>query len=98
MKLSQKAKLVIESITIPNVLSQSFLQSKNVNNIVLKLMNIPNNNIWDSSGKGKGSSIIFSSPVLLNTQGYGITYSATNLPVKPVAPQRIISNSRFIIL
>jgi len=80
LKLTQKAKLVIESITIPNVLSQSFLQSKNVNNVVLKLMNIPNNNIWDSSGKGKGSSIIFSSPVFLNTQGYGVNYGATINP------------------
>ena len=95
LKLSQKAKLVIESITIPNVLSQSFLQSKNVNNIVLKLMNIPNNNVWDSSGKGKGSSIIFSSPVLLNTQGYGTTYSATNLPenITPAIKPRLNSDN-----
>ncbi len=34
LKLTSKAKLVIEIISIPNVLSQSFLQSKNVNNIV----------------------------------------------------------------
>jgi len=80
LKLTPKAKLVIESITIPNVLSQSFLQSKTANNVVLKLMNISNHNIWDSSGKGKGSSVIFSAPILLNTQGFGVSLAATAEP------------------
>jgi len=85
LKLTKKAKLVIESITLPNVLSESFLQSKNINNIVLRMKNIPNHHIYDSSTKGKGSSVIFSSPVLLNTQGFGVVHNAA-LPDE-VAPQ-----------
>jgi len=76
LKLSQRAKIVIESICIPNVMSESFIQSKCVNNIVLKMKGINNTCIWDSSTKGKGSSIIFSSPILLNSQGYGTTSGA----------------------
>lgn len=80
LNLSNKAKLVIESVCLPNVLSQSFLQSKNINNITLRMMGISNNNHYDSSTKGKGSTIIFSCPVMLNTQGYGVGYSSTILP------------------
>jgi hypothetical protein len=88
LKLSQKAKIVIESICIPNVMSESFIQSKCVNNIILKMKGINNTCIWDSSTKGKGSSIIFSSPILLNSQGYGTTYGTpepdlTSLAQKP---------------
>ena len=75
LKLSSKAKIVIESICIPNIMSDTFLQSKSINNIILKMKGINNTCIWDSSKKGKGSSIIFTSPILLNTQGYGVAYT-----------------------
>lgn len=78
LDISQKARLVIESICIPNVISQSYLQSKAVNNIVLRMLNIPNHNLFDSSSKGRNSSIIFTAPVLLNTQGYGSTFNSGN--------------------
>lgn len=78
MSLSTKAKLVIESVCLPNVISQSYLQSKAVNNVILRLLNIPNNNIFDSSSKGRNGSIIFSTPILLNTQGFGTTYNSGN--------------------
>jgi len=76
LKLSSKSKIVIESICIPNVMSESFIQSKCVNNIILKMKGINNTCIWDSSTKGKGGSIIFTTPILLNSQGYGITSGA----------------------
>ena len=66
---------MIESICIPNVMSESFIQSKCVNNIILKMKGVNNNCIWDSSTKGKGSSIIFSTPILLNSQGWGATHA-----------------------
>lgn len=78
ISLSKNSKLIIESITIPNVINDLYLQSKCVNNVVLKLKGISNHNIWDSSTKGKGASIIFSCPLLLNTQGFGRTYDATS--------------------
>jgi len=80
LKLTTKAKLVIESICIPNVISKSFLQSKCVNNIMIKMLNIPNNLSWDSSSKGKGGIIIFTAPVKLNTQGFGIDYDSASAP------------------
>jgi len=80
LKLSSKSKIVIESICIPNVMSESFIQSKCVNNIVLKMKGINNTCIWDSSTKGKGGSIIFTTPILLNTQAVGTAGSAGTQP------------------
>jgi len=77
LKLSQNARLVIESITIPNVINDLYLQSKCVNNVVLRLKGISNHNLWDSSSQGKGNSIIFTCPILLNTQGFGRTLDTT---------------------
>ena len=37
INLSNKAKIIIESVTIPNILSHTFKQSKCVNNIKLRL-------------------------------------------------------------
>lgn len=78
LNLSTKSKLVIESVCIPNVISQSYLQSKAINTIILRLLNIPNHNIFDSSSKGRNGSVIFSVPVLLNTQGFGTSYNGGN--------------------
>ena len=70
INLSNKAKIIIESVTIPNILSHTYKQSKCVNNIQLRLRGLSKNISWDSTSKGK-STLIFSCPVLLNTQGYG---------------------------
>ena len=74
INLSNKAKIIIESVTIPNILSHTFKQSKCVNNIQLRLRGLSKNVSWDSTSKGK-STLIFSCPVFLNTQGYGETKS-----------------------
>jgi hypothetical protein len=76
INLSNKAKIIIESVTIPNILSHTFKQSKCVNNIQLRLRGLSKNLSWDSSSKGK-TTLIFSCPVLLNTQGYGETKGGT---------------------
>ena len=75
INLSNKAKIIIESVTIPNILSHTFKQSKCVNNIQLRLRGLSKNISWDSTSKGK-STLIFSCPVFFNTQGYGETTSA----------------------
>lgn len=80
LKLTTKARLVIESICIPNIISKSFLQSKATGNVIVKLLNIPNSMIYDSSTKGKSGSVIFSSPLKTNTQGNGISYDAGSDP------------------
>ena len=72
VNLSNKAKIIIESVTIPNILSHTFKQSKCVNNIQLRLRGLSKNLSWDSTSKGK-STLIFSCPVFSNTQGYGET-------------------------
>jgi hypothetical protein len=72
INLSNKAKIIIESVTIPNILSHTYKQSKCVNNIQLRLRGLSKNISWDSTSKGK-STLMFSCPVLLNTQGYGET-------------------------
>ncbi len=80
LKLTTKAKLVIESIFIPNVISKSFLQAKAINNVVVKLSNIPNSMIYDSMTKGKSGSVIFSAPFKQNTQGFGVSHEANSQP------------------
>lgn len=72
VNLSNKAKIIIESVTIPNILSHTFKQSKCINNIQLRLRGLSKNLSWDSTSKGK-STLIFSCPVFSNTQGYGET-------------------------
>jgi hypothetical protein len=86
INLSNKAKIIIESVTIPNILSHTFKQSKSVNNIQLRLRGLSKNVSWDSTSKGK-SSLIFSCPVFFNTQGYGDT-TGTPLPDQYTAAQR----------
>ena len=79
INLSNKAKIIIESVTIPNILSHTFKQSKCVNNIQLRLRGLSKNVSWDSTSKGK-STLIFSCPVFFNTQGYGETKATTTQP------------------
>jgi hypothetical protein len=67
INLSNKAKIIIESVTIPNILSHTFKQSKCVNNVQLRLRGSSKNISWDSTSKGK-STLIFSRPVFFNTK------------------------------
>ncbi len=76
LKLTKNAKLAIESIYIPNILSKSFLDNKNNNNVILKLKGISNHNNFYSSISG--TSVIFSSSVNKNTQGFGVSYTDGN--------------------
>jgi hypothetical protein len=71
LKLSSKAKLVIESITLPNIINMTFRQSKCVGNILLRLHGLNRANTWDSSSKKKAAPAIFTTPVKLNLQGFG---------------------------
>ncbi len=93
LKLSSKAKIVIESICIPNIMSESFIQSKCVNNIVLKMKGINNTCIWDSSTKGKGGSIIFTTPILFNSQAVGTSGSGGTQPDQVAVASRPRLNS-----
>ena len=80
INLTSKARLIIESITIPNVISKSFLQSKAINNVIVKLLNIPTDCIYDSSTKGRSGAVIFSAPLKINTQGTGVNYDVNADP------------------
>jgi hypothetical protein len=71
LKLSPKAKLVIESVTVPNIINMSYRQSKCVGNILLRLHGLNRANTWDSSSKKKAAPTIFTTPVKLNLQGFG---------------------------
>ena len=71
LKLSNKAKLVIESVTLPNIINMAYRQSKCVGNILLRLHGLNRANSWDSSSQKKAAPIIFTTPVKLNLQGFG---------------------------
>ena len=79
VNLSNKAKIIIESVTVPNILSHTFKQSKCVNNIQLRLRGLSRNVSWDSTSKGK-STLIFSCPVFFNTQGFSEAYTGGTAP------------------
>jgi hypothetical protein len=87
VKLSNKAKIIIESVTIPNIISHTFKQSKCKNNIQLRLRGLSKNISWDSTSKGK-STLIFSCPVFINTQGNGESLGGTAAPDYLTMPQR----------
>ncbi len=78
LKLSDKAKLVIESVTVPNIINMTFRQSKCVGNILLRLHGLNRANSWDSSSKKKAAPTIFTTPVKLNLQGFGNQTDTTN--------------------
>ena len=71
LKLSNKAKLVIESVTLPNIINMAYRQSKCVGNILLRLHGLNRANSWDSSSQKKAAPTIFTTPVKLNLQGFG---------------------------
>jgi hypothetical protein len=79
INLSNKAKIIIESVAIPNILSHTYKQSKCVNNIQLRLRGLTKNISWDSTSKGK-STLIFSCPVFFNTQGFSEAYTGGTSP------------------
>ena len=87
INLSNKAKIIIESVTVPNILSHTFKQSKCVNNIQLRLRGLSKNISWDSTSKGK-STLIFSCPVFINTQGFGESLGGSLPPDYYTLPQR----------
>ncbi len=53
LTLSDKAKLVIESVNVPNIINMRFRQSKSVGNISLKLHGLNRANTWDCTGQNK---------------------------------------------
>jgi hypothetical protein len=87
MRFSLNGALNNINLTIPNILSHTFKQSKCVNNIQLRLRGLSKNISWDSTSKGK-STLIFSCPVFFNTQGFGETTGANTLPDGTVPTER----------
>jgi len=82
LRLTNKAKIVVESVFIPNIISQSFLQSKAINNVILRMKGLPSDKNYDSSSKGKNNPVIISVPLKINTQSYGTTYAVATEPDK----------------
>lgn len=82
LKLSDKARLAIKSITIPTVISKSYLQSKAINNVIIKMIPIPMDRYISDSSLSSGNPILFSIPLKTNSQGFGVTYNADQNPDK----------------
>ena len=69
IKLSQNAKLVLESLYIPSILDDTN-EIKHNGNIILKLKNIHDLNCFDSSNDNNGSPIMFVGCVQSNAETY----------------------------
>ncbi len=88
LKLTDKARLAIKSITIPTVISKSYLQSKAINNVIIKMIPIPMDRYISDSSLSSGNPILFSIPLKTNSQGFGVTYNADQNPDKLELAQR----------
>ena len=76
IKLSQNAKLILESVYLPTIIDNN-LDIKHNSNIILRLKNISDSNCFDSSNDNNGSPIIFSHSVQSRPQTIVSTTSTT---------------------
>ena len=76
IKLSQNAKLIIESIYLPAIIDNN-LDIKHNSNIVVRFKNISDSNCFDSSNNNNSSPIIFSHSVQSRPQTIVSTATTT---------------------
>ena len=76
IKLSQNAKLILESIYLPTIIDNN-LDIKHNSNIVVRLKNISDSNCFDSSKDNNSSPIIFSHSVQSRPQTIVSTATTT---------------------
>jgi len=69
VKLSQNAKLILESFSIPAILDETN-EIKHTGNIILKLKNISDSKCYDSSNNNNSSPILFLGSVQSTAQTY----------------------------
>ena len=69
IKLSQNAKLILESVNIPAILDDTN-EIKHFGNVILKLKNISDSKCYDSSNSNNSSPILFISSVQSTAQTY----------------------------
>jgi len=76
VKLSQNAKLILESIYVPSIIDNNF-DIKHNSNIVVRLKNISDSNCFDSSKDNNSSPIIFSHSIQSRPQTIVSTVDTT---------------------
>ncbi len=79
LKLSQNARIVLESCYIPTILENS-LEPKHNANVILRFKNISDSHCYDSSNDNNGSTIIFSHSIQSRVQSL-ISLSTSNVDV-----------------
>jgi hypothetical protein len=76
IKLSQNAKLILESVYLPTIIDNN-LNIKHNSNIILKLKNISDSNCFDSSNDNNSTPILFSHSVQSRPQTIVSTTTTT---------------------
>ena len=76
IKLSQNAKLILESIYLPCIIDNN-LDIKHNSNIIVRLKNISDSNCFDSSNDNNSAPIIFSHSVQSRPQTFVSTVNTT---------------------
>ena len=76
IKLSQNAKIILESIYIPSIIDNG-LNIKHNSNIIVRLKNISDSKCYDSSNDNNGSPIIFSHSIQSRPQPVATTTTTT---------------------
>ncbi len=94
VKLSQNAKLILESVYLPTIIDNN-LDIKHNSNIVVRLKNISYSKCYDSSNDSKSSPIIFSHSVQSRPQTIVSTITTTlNGPLNTNA-NNIANSNKF---
>jgi hypothetical protein len=94
IKLSQNAKLILESIYIPTIIDNN-LDIKHNSNIVVRLKNISDSNCFDSSRNNDSSPIIFSHSVQSRPQTFVSTVTTTLAGAVSTYNNNIANTNKF---
>ena len=94
IKLSQNAKLILESVYLPTIIDNN-LEIKHNSNIILRLKTISDSNCFDSSNDNNSSPIIFSHSIQSRPQTIVRTITTTlNGPLNTYA-NNISNTNKF---
>ena len=76
LKLSQNAKIILESCYVPSIVDNA-LDVKHNSNIILKFKNVSDSKCYDSGNDNNGSTIIFSHSIQSRPQKIVATVNTT---------------------
>jgi hypothetical protein len=94
MKLSQNAKIILESCYIPAIIDNA-LDVKHNSNIILKFKNVSDSKCYDSSNDNNGSTVIFTHSIQSRPQTIVSTIDTTLVGAVSTFNNNIANTNKF---